>query len=344
MSFYFIGVVSVRGSLDRETKDSYVVTLVARDNGTPSRQTKSYLYITVLDVNDNAPIIDPKTLQAHILENQPSGTTVIKVKATDRDLGQNAVVEFGMESNDLFSIDSKTGLVKALRPLDREEKDRYVVEIFAKDKGIPQSLKTVANLIITVNDMDDNCPTFVYSIYSESIEENAPYGAFVVTVSATDKDIGVNAQLDYGVVESNDRGAFRIDSVSGNITVSSPTEVDWENNPVKHLVIRAVSPDSPCREAINDTDVGEGGEVEMQNITVANVYITVSDINDNHPVFQNGKEKIIFDDINKVHLIDLIATDLDGGKGGKVWKIVLFVFFFTYKHEINSLYKICGSV
>ena len=41
--------------LDRETRDKYVVTVVATDNGTPVSTASTTVYISVLDANDNTP-------------------------------------------------------------------------------------------------------------------------------------------------------------------------------------------------------------------------------------------------------------------------------------------------
>ena len=303
--------MAVAKPLDRETKDTYIITLMARDNGSPSRQNKTYLHVTIDDVNDNAPVIEPKTLKGSILENKGKNTEVVQVVATDRDIGKNGEFVFGMKQNDLFQIDAITGIVRAVRSLDREEQDRYVLTITVTDQGDPK-FSTEAQLNVTVLDVDDNCPKFVHTVYTATITENAKYGDFVVTVTATDRDIGPNAALSYGVLESS--GAFTVDQDSGNVTVIG--KVDLEYRKEYHLKIRAGSLD--CGTTLNDSNVGEGGKPIKRNYTFTDVYITATDINDNAPVFQNGNQKIIFDDFSKTELIKLNATDVDGGKGGEV--------------------------
>lgn len=41
--------------LDRETRDRYVLTVVATDNGTPVSTASTTVTINVLDANDNSP-------------------------------------------------------------------------------------------------------------------------------------------------------------------------------------------------------------------------------------------------------------------------------------------------
>lgn len=288
--------------------------MIAKDNGTPSRRTENLLTVRIRDVNDNSPIIDPATLTGEVVENKPANTGVVQVKATDRDLGENAELRFAMEKNDLFAIDADSGQVKTLRPLDREENDRYAIKITVHDKAKDKPLKTDAILNITVLDVDDNCPTFNSLVYTATVEENARYGSYVVQVSATDRDIGSNAILDYGIYDSNDRGAFNIDQNTGNITVGG--DVDLEYTREYLLKIRAGS--LVCGLNANDSNIGEGGEEKRHNYTLANVYVKVIDKNDNWPVFRGSNEKLHYNRIDMTHLFTLYATDSDSGPGGKV--------------------------
>lgn len=41
--------------LDRESRDNYIVTVVATDNGTPVSTASTTVSITILDANDNTP-------------------------------------------------------------------------------------------------------------------------------------------------------------------------------------------------------------------------------------------------------------------------------------------------
>lgn len=70
-------------------------------------------------------------------------------------------------------------------------------------------------LTINVLDIDDNCPVFSPKVYNVTIEENLPYGTIVLNVTATDKDSGTNAELQYAIKEGDDQGGFSIDRVTG---------------------------------------------------------------------------------------------------------------------------------
>lgn len=52
--------------------------------------------MTVLDVNDYRPRFTERTYNTSVFENEPSGTSVITVSATDLDEGENGAVLYRM--------------------------------------------------------------------------------------------------------------------------------------------------------------------------------------------------------------------------------------------------------
>ena len=104
--------------------------------------------------------------------------------------------------------------VKTLKVLDREEKAEFRLKVTATDGGtVP--LSTTEELIINVLDVDDNCPVFSPKVYNVTIEENLPRGSIVINVTATDRDSGKNAELQYAIKAGDDQGGFAIDPVTG---------------------------------------------------------------------------------------------------------------------------------
>ncbi|KAF6207505.1 hypothetical protein GE061_015951 [Apolygus lucorum] len=76
------GLLRVAQPLDRERRANYSLELTARDRGDPVRSTKTSLVITVLDMNDNSPVFDPKHYSASVPENASIGASVLQVSAT----------------------------------------------------------------------------------------------------------------------------------------------------------------------------------------------------------------------------------------------------------------------
>lgn len=52
--------------------------------------------VTVLDVNDYRPRFTERVFNTSVFENEPSGTSVITVKATDLDEGENGAILYSM--------------------------------------------------------------------------------------------------------------------------------------------------------------------------------------------------------------------------------------------------------
>lgn len=106
------GWVYVKRPLDRESRDTYELTVVASDNGSPSSLAATVVVvITVADVNDNDPEFDAtEHYEFHVEENRPAGTVFGAVSATDRDAGDNALVRYSLiPSNSSFNINLYSG-------------------------------------------------------------------------------------------------------------------------------------------------------------------------------------------------------------------------------------------
>lgn len=90
------GVLYTKSGLDRETKESFKLTVIA------DRKTKTGIHhatifqirIMVDDENDNAPEFQKTYYEGSVLENCPVGTLVqlnAPIRTVDRDMGPNAI-------------------------------------------------------------------------------------------------------------------------------------------------------------------------------------------------------------------------------------------------------------
>lgn len=84
----------VMGKLDRETKDSYTCTVVAYDGGNPMKSGSMKLNITLLDENDNAPVLSKTAYNITIKENTKPGTGILQIQGIDNDMGDNGKIEY----------------------------------------------------------------------------------------------------------------------------------------------------------------------------------------------------------------------------------------------------------
>ena len=89
-------IITSNATFDRESVNSYIVTIVAMDFGNPPRNSSYNLTIVVGDVNDNAPFYTSNT-SGTVIEFNPIGTEIIsEYRAEDNDIiiGINAELTY----------------------------------------------------------------------------------------------------------------------------------------------------------------------------------------------------------------------------------------------------------
>ena len=284
------GDVMVGGPIDREKNSSYSLVVFAKDGKHTGNATLS---IRVTDVNDNAPIFSEMSYVANISENATLNTFVLKVSATDADIGSNAEITYEFEdTSGPFVINGTNGDVMVGGPIDREKNSSYSLVVLAKDGEHTGN----AALSIRVTDVNDNAPVFSEMSYVANISENATLNTFVLKVSATDADIGSNAEIAYEFAGGSG-GPFNISGTNGSITVGRA--LDREKKSSYNLVVLA-----------KDTK-------HIGNATIA---ITVSDVNDNPPVFSNKKYTVsITENVPPgKSVLSVSASDRDVGNNAEI--------------------------
>ncbi|XP_064318962.1 protocadherin-11 X-linked isoform X3 [Phalacrocorax carbo] len=250
--------------LDYEATREYAIKIVASDSGKPPLNQSAMLLIKIKDENDNAPVFTQPIIGLSIPENNAPGTQLTKISATDADSGRNAEISYilGSDAPPIFNLDRRTGILTAVRKLDREKQDRYSFTVLAKDNGMPP-LQTNATVTVSVLDQNDNSPTFTHNEYNFYVPENLPMYGTVGLITVTDADSGENAAVTLSIL--NGRDNFIIDPLTGVIRPN--ITFDREQQGSYTFQVKAV----------------DGGR--LQRSSTAKVTINVVDVNDNRPVF-----------------------------------------------------------
>lgn len=104
------GWLYLRGTLDREMRDRYDITVLASDNGTPSATATTRVIINVLDANDNDPRFSRDLYEFTVEENLRRGAIVGVLQAKDLDLDVNAAIRYSLiPSNTSFQVNPVSG-------------------------------------------------------------------------------------------------------------------------------------------------------------------------------------------------------------------------------------------
>ncbi|XP_030223891.1 protocadherin beta-15-like [Gadus morhua] len=262
------GEIRVAGSIDFEKESSYELQISAKDGlGLGSYAT---LIIDVMDVNDNAPVINQKSLSNPVPENVSPGTEVGIINVQDRDSQDNRQVRCFIRENVPFklirSIKNYYSLVTT-SGLDRELVSDYNITIMATDEGSPP-LTSSKIIQLTVADVNDNPPLFDEASYSAYVAENIQPGSTLCSVSARDPDWRQNGTVVYSLLPSEVNSS----PVSLYVSVNGDTGVIQGLKSLDYELFRSFKFQVMARD--------NGSPPLSSNVTVS-VYIT--DVNDNTP-------------------------------------------------------------
>ncbi|RXN06608.1 protocadherin-23 [Labeo rohita] len=301
----FLYVLCVDGPLDRELKDLYELTVTAIDFGSPPLSSEATFQVQVTDVNDNPPVFDQDIYEESIPEYVHEGTSLFRVKATDRDLGGNSQIIYSImqsEQEQLLNIDATSGLITTAAGLDHERETELRFLVVATDGGSP-SLSSTATVTIHVVDVNDNKPVFKQQFYNVTIKEHTAVGACILQVTAIDADDAEFGSVGYslydGFSSKDDHPFFHINSITGEICVSQ--DIDHESGLVTFdLLIKAEDYDGLSSQTF--------------------VHIDVEDVNDNAPVFSPEKyvTSVSIHAQPGTELLSVFASDRDSGNNGKI--------------------------
>ena len=109
------GTIFLVESVDREVSDAFLLTVLVRDEGGFNATTS--LSVTILDVNDNSPVILNDTpVQRNITADEISAgeSNFVSILASDSDAGRNAELSFLLLSTSVDSSGSSASLVVAV--------------------------------------------------------------------------------------------------------------------------------------------------------------------------------------------------------------------------------------
>ncbi|XP_010897511.2 protocadherin-23 [Esox lucius] len=298
--------------LDRETTESYTLTMTVSDCGLPPFNSSAVVVVTVEDVNDNAPDFVNAEYHAQVSENSPIGTQLLQVLAQDPDHGTSGLVWYDIISGNSkghLRLDTHTGILEVNQSLDYEEDSQYTLTIQASDGGKQGNRKVTFTVVfVTILDENDNSPYFIFPVVNCSVQENLPAFTLTCSVYAVDQDSGYYGQLTYSILSScfmdygsgspDRKEAFAIDPLTGDIHTRQT--FDFERESEYCFVVEA-------------RDKGE------QAATVR-VQVAIEGMDEFSPVFTQRQYRFVLPTNVKVGQMvgHVMAMDHDGGLDGVV--------------------------
>ncbi|CAF0982632.1 unnamed protein product, partial [Rotaria sordida] len=150
---------------------------------------KILITIYIDDINDNIPICNYFHKHIYLNENQIQ-TNIFHVQGFDPDQGENGTIFYSLlDYNQYFTINSYSGQIDSIRPIDREQISFLLLHIIASDQGQQLQLQSICmTLHITIVDINDNIPQFSLANYTYHIFSDLPRDTIFGQIYAIDLD------------------------------------------------------------------------------------------------------------------------------------------------------------
>ena len=285
------GEVSLSESLDYETTRQFSFRVQASDSGSPTMTTVTQVTVFVEDANDNIPQFTNAPYSVTLNESVPAPMNILTISAIDSDSGVNGEIRYSLSGTEVFAIDSVSGVVSLIMPLDYELQQSLNFTVIASDSGSPpQSAEQLAS--ITILNVNDNPPQFSQDLYEFSILENS---LLSVEVIATDEDFD---QILF-ISSSGFSPYFELDSFTGVITNAQGFSLDYETQTQFELVVEAT---------------------DGLFSSFANVTINILDQNDLEPAFISSSYSATINESLPIgsSVLQVRAVDGDSGSNAEI--------------------------
>ncbi|XP_063058928.1 protocadherin gamma-C5-like [Engraulis encrasicolus] len=252
--------------LDREDTPEYSVEITASDSGSPAMKTSKIIKVEILDVNDNPPVFSQSAYNVFLRENNPAGSSVFSITATDKDQDKNAKLIYSIAdtkfqdipASSYFYINAENGTIYSMNSFDYEKLKLFQITIKATDQGSPP-LSSNATVHVFISDQNDNVPVVIYpsasmgSVSHQRMPRSAKMGHLVTKVTAVDADSGHNAWISYRLAEATDSSLFAVNLYTGE--VRTKRSVSEQDDASQRLLIEIKDNGEPVQSTTVTVDI-----------------------------------------------------------------------------------------
>ena len=292
----YLGTITTEVELYHSQATSRTFLVTATDSTPPYRSAKANV-VVMINKATPPPRFAHEEVARYVPEDIPVGDAPLEfsVKTQSR-VTLKYWIPSGNEDGE-WCIDT-TGKIRVNKPLDYEQESSYHLKI-----NVADDLRTHVgpSVLFTVEDINDNVPTFSSSTYKFYVSENTPEGHTIAYMSAKDRDKGSNSQVKYaivGVEDARSSGKFQIMPTNGLLKTTDVLDREIMEQHV--LIVRAE----------------DDGKPSLSSVT--RVTVIVTDVNDNSPLFDTNKFRARVPVDAKVgsRIFAVVASDMDWGEHG----------------------------
>ncbi|EEZ99177.2 cadherin 23 [Tribolium castaneum] len=310
------GAIVLRRKVNYTQQDKHQFLLKATDGELSSSTSVT---VNIGDVQDTPPRFIGN-LVAEVSENATINSLVMTIHAEDGDRGVPRKIVYELINNpmDYFILDAVTGELRTARPLDKEAVNNpdgiLTLNVKAHElvdgiKGTDPSTVTNAEVLIKIKDVNDEPPAFNKREYFVQIPENISEGSPLpgLEMVVTDPDEGNNSVFSLQLNDISSAFSIEPKTVIGSSAVTirvANSSLDYEDLNQRKFIILALAKELYTEEKLSST---------------ATVTVSVSDINDNAPTFDQDGYSTAISEVSSpgTPIITITARDRDSGKFGE---------------------------
>ena len=291
---------------------SYETIVLAKDDGQPCLSSTTTVRIAVNCIENPSLSFYPSQYFALISPGFYSDLTITTLNLKINPQTSNSIRYNIISGDNRFSIDASTGRL-FVENRDFQSPGLFVIQVTAFSDAIGSELS--ATVYVFVGEI--TTISFGQSAYYHQVLENTEPHTVLSSVSAT---VDSDFKLTYQISSGDPNGYFGINNDTGVVSLSGNARIDFEDVKFFNLTIVAL---------LHDLDG------PLLGFTTCEFLVTVIDVNDNPPIFNQGlklnatdssvyfQDKIVFrlpGDQTYVGnvLYNASSFDCDSGRNGKV--------------------------
>uniref|UniRef100_W5UFL2 Cadherin-24 n=1 Tax=Ictalurus punctatus TaxID=7998 RepID=W5UFL2_ICTPU len=223
------GVIILNQGLDFETRSSYTLSVEVQNPSVDMRflrggvfKDEAVVRISVLNA-DEPPHFTRSHYTLNITENCRVPCSVGRVHAVDPDTGHSTSIEYSIvpasDPKAVFRISPVSGLITAVKVLDREREQWHNITVTAAQRDSPNQVTRVGVAIETL-DVNDNPPE-LDGPYETAVCDTSTAGQVVQVIRAIDRDeISSGSPVHFSVSAHSSRSLNFTTHARGNHTAN----------------------------------------------------------------------------------------------------------------------------
>uniref|UniRef100_A0A673NNU3 Protocadherin 11 n=2 Tax=Cyprinidae TaxID=7953 RepID=A0A673NNU3_9TELE len=228
--------------------------------------------------------------------------------------GDVPLVKVEASTGEIFTTANRIDREKLCSGVFNEKRCFYEIEVAV----LPDEIFRLVKIRFLVEDINDNAPLFQSTVINISIPENTAINSRYPVPSAFDPDIGINGIQHYELVKSVSEFGLDI--------IETPEGDKWPQLIVQHNLDRETKDTFVMKIKVED-----GGTPPKSSTAI--LQVTVSDVNDNRPVFKDSEVEVNVPENAPMgtSVTHLHATDADLGSNAQI--------HFSFSNQISPATK-----